>query len=365
MDVVVDFSFDDWEAAAALRFRTPLSGPLSLPYPLVLRGGFGSNGYRGAILVTPDVGETPIEITGPSWLCGNDVNGVLHIHQYNPAAPLIIGARINGWSSGTSLVKSGPGELVLTNRESAFASLSVYDGTLSFTSVTNGSNACSLGVASSIRLGTATLRYLGEGGESDRPIYMRGHGTLDASGTGPLTLSAATPVTYEAGADHDLTLTGTGEGVMLGVPNLPLGRIVKRGTGRWTFAGEGGSYWRGLSVEEGTLNLTGRLGRDVRVAAFAVLEGSGTIDHDLILEPEAILGYRAGEGGLAVRGTAQLSDAVLQVEGTLGTEYQELLTAENGVVGSFAVDPEARYQVLYTESSVLVRKQLSTLLSIH
>ena len=101
------------------------------------------------------------------------------------------------------------------------------------------------------------------------------------------------------------------------------------------------------------------------MAAFATLEGSGTIDHDLILEPEAILGYRAGEGGLAVRGTAQLSDAVLQVEGTLGTEYQELLTAENGVAGSFAVDPETRYQLLYTESSVLVRKQLSTLLSIH
>lgn len=365
VDVVDGLSFDDREAAAALRFRTPLSAPLSLPYPLMLRGGRGGNGYLGAILVTPEVGETPIEITGPQWLCGDDVNGTLHVHQNNPAAPLIIGARICNSSSGNSFTKSGAGELVLTNSATKFSALSVFGGTLSFTSITNAGYASSAGIGSSIRLGAATLRYIGTGDVTDKYINLRGHGTLDASGTGPLTLTAPTFINCEAGADHELTLTGTGEGVTLGIVNLPYGRIVKRGTGRWTLAGDGVNCWRGLAVEEGTLNLTGRLGRDVRVAAFATLEGSGTIDHDLVLEPEAILGYRAGEGGLAVGGTAQLSDAVLQVEGTLGTEYQELLTAENGVVGSFAVDPEARYQLLYTESSVLVRKQLSTLLSIH
>jgi autotransporter-associated beta strand protein len=84
------------ETAAALRFDSAGAATLTLDNHLNLNGEIASNnGYQGAILVTPNVGANDTVIEGSGILGLNSVNGWLHVHQHNTAAPLTISARVN------------------------------------------------------------------------------------------------------------------------------------------------------------------------------------------------------------------------------------------------------------------------------
>lgn len=341
------------ETAAALRFNAASAAALTLNAGLTMNGEVASNnGYQGAILVTPNVGANATTIDGTGVLCPSSVNGWLHVHQHNTAAPLTISARINNFSSGTSLSKSGPGELVLSNVNNTFSALNVYDGTLTLPGITNANTSCPAGYGSSVLLGTATIKYTGPEASTDRLINLRGHGTIESAGTGKLTFTRATVVSATDGNDHELTLTGAGDGEIQGKLDLKVGSLVKAGAGTWTLAASStNSFWGGARVDAGTLVVDGVLGRDVAVGAGGTLAGSGSIGHSLTVD--GALSVDLAAGGLTVAKHIDLDGATLVVTGVAGDEPITALACGGTLTGTFASVSEG-YVATYTGTEVQI-----------
>ena len=281
------------ETIAALRFNSDEPSSLTLQKGLKIYGETVRDGYRGAILVTPNVGTNTVFING-STLMDDGVNGWLTIHQYNETKPLVINSCLTHTSgSGTGVVKSGPGELILNNETNPVGSLTILEGT-----VTVPSMAC-LGAGAEILMARATLRYVGTnetGHATSRQIRLRSSVTLDASGVGPWTLSHATQpfVMPNQSKNNLLTLTGTGKGVITGPLDLLGGRLWKKGSGTWVLDGHSSNIVWGAEILEGTLVVNGTLGRDVSVGHdkslypqipqsqnSPTLSGSGSIKRNL------------------------------------------------------------------------------------
>ncbi len=339
------------ETAAAIRFNNPAGGSLTLNANLMLRGDTDyDNGYKGAILVTPNLGENTAEINGTGILCPGGQNGYLHVHQYNTAAPLIISTVINSYSAGTGLTKSGPGELILTNEDNFFSYLQLYEGTLTLSAMGNANNKTPGGYGSSISLNSATLKYTGDGDTSDRKITLRGNGSIDASGSGPLVLTAETFLTPGSGRDHELTLTGSGDAIIQGTIDLPLGTLVKQGSGNWTLEGHN-SLWGGARIEEGTLTVNATLGRNVSVTANGQIAGNGSIAHDLTLGGTLVVDL--DQGGLTIGGDILLDNANLILSGNAGEEPIVALSSVGTISGEFSSVNEG-YVVTLTATEVLI-----------
>lgn len=358
VDITADTSVDTaTEIAAALRFNAD-SVTLTLNKDLRLRGGKGYSGYQGAILVSRRWGAEPMVIDGSGTLCSSDVNGSLHIMQYDDNAPLIIGARVSSASSGSGLTKSGPGELVLTNRLNTFAGLYIYEGTVTASSVANNGTASAAGFGSEILLGTAAFKYTGEGDTTDKLFKLRGHGTLDASGSGPLVLTRATPVATAEGNDHRLTLDGSGEGVVLGKLDLKVGSLRKTGSGSWTLGGDSVTnfFWGSTVVEDGRLVVDCDLGRDVTVAAGGTLAGCGRIQHNLALA--GTLEVDPDAGVLFVGNNIMLDGAAFTVAGRLPRgEFVEILACGGTISGEFTDVPD-KYKLRYTANTVEAQERI-------
>lgn len=353
VDVGAGLTLGIAETAAALRFNAATPATLTLDNHLNLNGEITSNnGYQGAILVTPNVGANDTVIAGSGILGLNSVNGWLHVHQHNTAAPLTISARINNYSSGSSLSKSGPGELVLSNANNSFSTLSVFDGTLTLPGITNANVSCPAGSGSSVLLGTATIRYTGPEAGTDRLINLRGHGTIESAGTGKLTFTRATVVSTMDGNDHELTLTGAGDGEIQGKLDLKVGSLVKAGAGTWTLAASStNSFWGGARVDAGTLVVDGVLGRDVAVGVGGTLAGSGSIGHSLTVD--GTLAVDLAAGSLTVAKHVDLDGATLVVTGVAGDEPIAALTCGGTLTGTFANVSEG-YIATYTGTEVLI-----------
>ena len=370
-DISSDVTVENLEVAAALRFNTPQPVTLTIKSDtrLHLRGGITAPNHQGGILVTENVGTNSVTIEGGLSLCGTDYSGTLQILQYNTAAPLIIGARINEWSTDNQVVKCGPGELVLTNTTSQFVNTYIYEGTVTTPFISNGGTASPVGSSANFNIGAATFKYIGESAQTDRTFTLHGHATINASGSGPFILTKPTSILTSNGNDHRLTLTGTGEGEALGIMDLRAGSLRKTGSGTWTLgapASDAGIavtnlFWGGTIVEEGKLIVNCALGRDVTVAAGGTLAGAGAISHDLTLR--GTLEVNPDNGVIAVGHNTIIDGATLAVAGgMIKGEFVEVLRIDGKVIGEFANVP-SRYKVRYAPNSIEVQdKILETLI---
>jgi filamentous hemagglutinin family protein len=155
------------------------------------------------------------------------------------------------------LVKSSPGTIVLSGANTYTGATTINGGILSINTIANvGGGASSLGAPTTIAngtiaLGTATLLYTGTGHSSDRIINLTGNGTIDASGSGTLTLTGGI-----TGAAQNLILTGTGLATESGAITTTTGTVTKTGAGTWTLSGAAANTYTGTTtVNAGTLQL--------------------------------------------------------------------------------------------------------------
>lgn len=175
---------------------------------------------------------------------------------------------------GTSLAitKSGGNTLTLSGLSSYTGKTSVHGGTLSINSIGNvGGGDSALGNPASISSGTidlgyrttaATLVYTGSGHSSDRAINLSattGGATLDASGSGPLTLTSSLTATGVGAKTLALTGTNTAANSLAAASIAGLADVLtvqKNGAGTWWINGFT-SPKNAWSVTAGTLVVAG------------------------------------------------------------------------------------------------------------
>ncbi|WP_395750690.1 autotransporter-associated beta strand repeat-containing protein [Prosthecobacter sp.] len=204
---------------------------------------------------------------------------------------------------GVDAVLAGPGGLLKTQGNILTLSglntfsgpVEIQAGTLSFNSIANvGGGASALGSAATaqdavIHMGLTTaatgLIYTGVGSSSDRTIGLQGTTgavTLDASGTGALTLGV---VRFETAGNKTLTLKGVSDPGLantLGVLSengLGVLTLVKSDTGTWVISATS-NYSGATSINDGTLRFTAdqTLGGALNFGSASSITTAGTLD---------------------------------------------------------------------------------------
>ena len=297
--------------ANTLRFRgaAPTTVTVSNGATFNLNGMNTSvNSLRSGILVTPGAGA--VTINGPGSF-NQGLNDPLYIHQYSTNA-MTLAARLYQ-TSGNSIVKVGSGELILANTNNANNGTTfIFGGTLTVDNIQGSGTNCALGTALSIYMADGRLKYTGTGHENNRQITLRGPGTIEASGTGPLTFSNGTNVNDNGntGNDFPLTLTGTGTGIMGGALDIRQGSVVKDGSGTWILGGTQ-PYIGNTIVTNGTLRFTNNcvLARSLTVYSGGAIVGSVTVGEDFVLN---------GTRHMEVRGDTDYDTLTVGYNATLG-----------------------------------------------
>jgi len=126
------------------------------------------------------------------------------------------------------------------------------------TTLANGGTNSSIGAASAaaanLVINGGTLRYSGGAVSSDRSFTIGdGNATIEASGTGNLTLTSATPAFATANAPRSLTLGGTNSGT-----NTFQGVLADNGTGALSVTKANGGTWAlsGVNTYTGTTTVS-------------------------------------------------------------------------------------------------------------
>jgi len=269
--------------AMTMRFTSPLPTTLTIADGKTLRAGI-DNGNNGAILVAPGAGQ--VDINGGAIAFGN--NTMFHIHQHNINAPLVIASRL-GTGSNPGVAKCGPGEVILTNRTSSGGGdnggFQIHEGVVTTDCITNNGVASSIGQGSSgtaISLGNGVLRYIGEGHASDRAILLRGDGTIEASGSGPLYFTRQNAFATQSGGGNFLTLGGTGTGIIDGVLLLGAGTVIKDGPGIWFLNGTNSIWYSDTHIKQGALVVNGDILRSVCNISGGALMGNGFVSEIVV-----------------------------------------------------------------------------------
>ena len=206
------------------------------------------------------------QIGGTVSYAGNMTLGI------ETTASLTYAGTIGNVGTNLSIAKSGGSSLTLSGSNSYTGKTSVLGGTLSFNSIGNvGGGNSALGAPATIANGTlnvgfggtvGTLSYTGTGHSTDRVINLSGTtggATLDASGSGALTLTSVIAATG-VGA-KTLTLAGTNTTAntlaSTAIPGLvDVLTISKSGAGTWWVNGFS-SPKNAWSVTAGTLVVAG------------------------------------------------------------------------------------------------------------
>ncbi|MBI5382866.1 MAG: autotransporter-associated beta strand repeat-containing protein [Opitutae bacterium] len=181
-----------------------------------------------------------------------------------------------GTSSASGIIKSGSGTVTLSGSNSYGGTTQIQGGTLSINSIGNvGGGNSAIGAPTTAANGTikigstttgATLAYTGATASSNRVIDLAGTtggATIDASGTGTLTLTSN--FTATGGGSKTLTLTGsnTGNNTISGaiVDNSGTNKtsVAKTGNGTWVLSGNS-SYTGTTSISSGILRATSNAG---------------------------------------------------------------------------------------------------------
>ena len=247
-------------------------------------------------------------------------------------------------SDGTSSyvwAKAGAGTLRLTGFNTYASQTKVPEGTLEFNSVENKSAipvACALGkpVADGtkeiIALGSTTtagtLKYIGTavGGHStDRPLNLAGTtggGTIDGSGTGPISFLGGVYATGLGNKTLALQGSNTGNNTLGGVISNSTGyatSLVKDGAGTWVLTGAN-TYTGTTTVKGGKLLVNGSLDAATAVTVTnATLGGTGTLNGNLTVQNNGSVAPGTSVGAL----TSNLSGsktAVFEAGAKLGIE---------------------------------------------
>ena len=333
-----DYSGGTTISGGMIRFDTrtsmPASGTVSIADGAILGVAVASSGTTWGA-GTGVAGIAGIASTANSGGGYGGQSGAVVNFAGNPSLLLNVTANTtesnvigNGGATNLSLTKTGANTLALTGNNSYSGRTWVHTGTLSFNSIANvGGGNTALGAPSSAAngtisigsdLNTVTLAYTGSGHSSDRVINLAaasGTATLDASGTGPLTLTSS--LTAAAGA-KTLTLTGSNTAAnTLGASSIPglaeVLTITKSGAGNWRINGFS-SPKNAWSVTAGTLLVAGGIttGDQQVTVSGGTLAGVGpiTLQSGKILTVQAAGSLSpgiSGAGTLAVTGILNIS----------------------------------------------------------
>ena len=178
---------------------------------------------------------------------------------------------VNGPGTPVSVVGSGGGSLVVNSQNTYTGVTTIGTGGVLVASnlATEGAGGVpsSLGASSNaatnLVFNGVTLRYIGGVATMDRGFTINTNATIDASGTGLLTLNGAISLQGAAGT-RTLTLTGTGSGTLataLADNGSNVGALTKSGAGTWALS-TSNNYSGNTTLSAGLLNIgnSGALG---------------------------------------------------------------------------------------------------------
>ena len=170
----------------------------------------------------------------------------------------------NNIAGGSGLTKGGSGTLTLSGGANTYLGITtISGGTVSVSTLTNGSSASDIGSASSaaatLVLNGGALQYTG-GAVSINRLFTLGTsgGTIDASGSGALDLNNTGSIAYSGTGARMLTLTGTytGANTLAAVlaDNGGATALTKKGAGTWVLSATNG-YSGETTIAAGTLQI--------------------------------------------------------------------------------------------------------------
>lgn len=208
---------------------------------------------------------------------------------------------INGLITGTGgIARTDGGTVFLNNNNNSFTGdMGISDGAFRFSTISNNGTNSAIGSNGRILLGQSSstigrLEYTGNTATTDRQIVMRndadgntGRGKIEVTTAGQtLTFTGGVRTNSSSTARlSDLELLGAGNGVMAGVIGGTTSaagtvgiRIVKSGTGTWTFT-QANTYGRETWVNAGILNIqnSGGLGAVLSHEAAPTAANAGTV----------------------------------------------------------------------------------------
>jgi fibronectin-binding autotransporter adhesin len=201
-----------------------------------------------------------------------------------------------------SVIKTGPGTWTISGANSYTGTTTLSGGTLAISILANGGTASGLGksgnAAANLIFDGGTLRYTDAAVSTDRQFTLAAKGgTIDASGTGALTLAATGAVSLGgSNTSPVLTLTGTNTGNntfagTLGNNGSGSSALVKSGAGTWVLTGQN-TYAGGTSVQGGTLRL-GVAGALPSTTLLSLYSGA-VLD---VLHNQTVAGFASGTSG--------------------------------------------------------------------
>ena len=187
-----------------------------------------------------------------------------------------------------------------------------------------------------------TLQYTGPTASTDRTFTITANGgTIDGSGSGPVTFSSAGGAEVANSAiagsgNRTLTLTGSTTGNVLagqladgtgGVTNL-----TKAGNGSWILTNSGHTYTGTTSVTAGTLGLSSATSNNLIATSSTISVGpSGTLDVTGLPSSTITLGAQTLTGSGSVNGSVLNSAVSTIAPGTIvaGSSQSGTLTVGN------------------------------------
>lgn len=304
--------------------------------------GTGTLTLGGNVTVnTNGLGATGATISGTG--AGNLALGASRtftIANGQAATQLTVSSIISGATYG--ITKAGAGLMALSGLNTYTGAVTIDAGTLSGNSIANAGTSSAFGTGAgtpAITIAGGTLQYTGSGGSSSRAIALTtGTGTIDASGSGALTLSGGI-----TGTNLSLALTGTGAATESGAIGIGSGSLTKNGTNTWTLSGAN-TYTGGTIINNGTLSAntmyTGSGTSSLGTGAITLGSAGtpGTLSYtgaNVTATPNIVLG---GAGGGVIQSTAN----TLTLSGTINNAGNPLafdantgnITATNIISGA-------------------------------
>ncbi|HWX21681.1 MAG TPA: DUF5010 domain-containing protein [Candidatus Binatia bacterium] len=301
---------------------------------------------------------------------GQDAAGGIYTVNFNVVdgtLTLNVNRLYNYTSTATgSVVKVGSGTLLVSSMGTSYkGSTTIQGGVIQVGTLANGGTDSHIGqssnAAANLVLNGGSLRYVGAAVGIDR-LFSVGSagGTLDASGSGALTLNNTGAMGFADSGSHSVTLTGSSTAAntlaaAIGNNGGPT-TLLKSGTGSWSLSGAS-SFSGGTVVPGGTLTVgagatLGSGNLSVSNGAVCVLQNAGALSSGAyvylngtlnlaysgtntvsrlyvggVLQPAGVWnavrdGHFAGAGSLNVTAGSATGPIVLQVSGLSGGGLQ-------------------------------------------